>query len=163
MSDVIEQTKQLSQKWRKWSGPTYHGANYEICADELDSLIPALEAEIAALQVDNLKLGQRIATACEDKRLAVAAALREAAGIIKKWKFMACSDADGLQAEVLALIPPADRDALDAYDAEVTSLVLDKIRAWLIHDDECAKLTNDDGVKCTCGLDESVCALVKGG
>ena len=46
-----------------------------------------------------------------------AAILREAAGVVKKWNFMACSDKDGLVADILAI--PTDQPALERHDAEL--------------------------------------------
>ena len=42
-----------------------------------------------------------------------AAVLEQAATIVRKWNFMACSDADGLISEICAIITQPDADALE--------------------------------------------------
>ena len=149
---------------------------------QLLSHIESLEAEIDALR--------------EDKRLAVATALGEAAELpYKLFPSDSIRKLREIKEAILGLIHPADRDLVVAHNAAIRAEVFDQfadialsvygieagthtpasllqavreqalkqIQPWLLHDDECAKLTNDDGVKCTCGLDESVCALMKGG
>ena len=126
VSDALDKLKELSRKWRRHAKSDCDPANgtaviqmrgrtLSDAATQLDALIPVLEAEIAALREqmtylqDHLKL---------ELRLERAAALREAAGLAVKIRNGYVPGAE-IGESILALIPPADRDALDAHDAEV--------------------------------------------
>jgi hypothetical protein len=100
----------------------------EVCPEDTDirehvrllqSLIEGHRAKISQLQAEIAEL-----------RAGAAAVMESAVVVVKKWKFMACSDADGLANEIRALIPADSAAALDQVK-DVTRLeTLKEVYEW---------------------------------
>jgi len=101
----------LAEKWRKELEDhivkSTEAPDVATCIEELESILPQRDAERDA--------ATRIA------------ALEQAEEIIRKWNFMACSDADGLRDEILALRTQSDLDWLKRHDAQMR---LEEAESW---------------------------------
>ena len=113
---AIEPLKELARRWREYTEPqTGTRTSGQRCADELESLLPALSAAIA-----------------EQVRLERAAALQEAATICNEATITFDSGMkllptrDEIVQRILARISDSSRSALDAHDAEVRDRALEE-------------------------------------